>query len=275
MLPAVFAVASASAFMAHAPHCATSQALCSAPAKAVLSGDPDADEPLDFRKEIMELKVVTEGLAMDTDALANRIDLEFHDLLSEVERLTFAISELSAKYDTLPTASIAGRDGVMTEAIRDGVITEDGVMTEAICDGVMTEAIRDGVYTDAELPNWQVRGPGTWPRCLEGTPAMAPVPCGHPRHGLVPPQGYGGRKGSPESIPTRFAPTRFLLRLLSILVSRSMSALLPTQEIQNIGDAEAVRSIAFFLPASVLMSCLFYNELTSWTALDTLLYGPR
>ena len=103
---------------------------------------------------------------------------------------------------------------------------------------------------------------------------MAPVPCGHPRHGLVPPQGYGGRKGSPESIPTRFAPTRFLLRLLSILVSRSMSAL-PTQEIQNIGNAEANRSIAFFLPATVLMSWSLYNELTSWTALDTLLYGPR
>ena len=72
--------------------------------------------------------------------------------------------------EDVPTASITGRDGVMTEAIRDGVITEDGVMTEAIRDGVMTEAIRDRVYTDAELPNWQVRGPGTWPRCLEGTP---------------------------------------------------------------------------------------------------------
>ena len=65
--------------------------------------------------------------------------------------------------EDVPTASITGRDGVMTEAIRDGVITEDGVMTEAI---------RDRVYTDAELPNWQVRGPGTWPRCL-----------GAPRHG--------------------------------------------------------------------------------------------
>ena len=72
--------------------------------------------------------------------------------------------------EDVPTASITGRDGVMTEAIRDGVITEDGVMTEAIRDGVMTEAIRDRVYTDAELPNWQVRGPGTWPRCLGAAP---------------------------------------------------------------------------------------------------------
>merc|ERR1740124_1971052 len=47
------------------------------------------------------------------------------------------------------------------------------------------------------------------------------------------------------------------------------------QEIQNIGNAEANRSIAFFLPATVLMSWSLYNELTSWTALDTLLYGPR
>ena len=53
-----------------------------------------------------------------------------------------------------------------------------------------------------------------------------------------------------------------------------MSAL-PTQEIQNIGNAEANKAIAFFVPATVLMSWSLYNELTSWTALDTLLYGPR
>ena len=70
----------------------------------------------------------------------------------------------------LPTASITGRDGVMTEAIRDGVITEDGVMTEAIRDGVMTEAIRDEFIRDEFIRDLQVRGPGTWPRCLEGTP---------------------------------------------------------------------------------------------------------
>ena len=72
----------------------------------------------------------------------------------------------------------------------------------------------------------------------------------------------------------RIRPTRFLSRLLSILVSRSMSAL-PTQEIKREESARATRSIAFYLPASVLMSYLFYTELTSWTALDTLLYGPR
>ena len=102
MLPAVFAVASASAFMAHAPRCATSQALRSAPAKAVLSGDPDADEPLDFRKEIMELKVITEGLAMETGALASRIDLvekETKSLSMMTEQDPLAIS---AKDDTFP-----------------------------------------------------------------------------------------------------------------------------------------------------------------------------
>lgn len=72
----------------------------------------------------------------------------------------------------------------------------------------------------------------------------------------------------------RIRPTRFLSRLLSILVSRSMSAL-PTQEIKKRQSAEATRSIAFFFPATVLMSYLFYTELTSWTALDTLLCGPR
>ena len=71
-----------------------------------------------------------------------------------------------------------------------------------------------------------------------------------------------------------FAPTRLLSRLLSILISRSLSAL-PTQEMKGKESAEAIRSIVFFwLPATVLMSCLFYNELTSWTALDALLYGP-
>ena len=105
MLPAVFAVASASAFMAHAPRCATSQALRSAPAKAVLSGDPDADAPLDFRKEIMELKVITEGLAMETGALASRIDLvekETKSLSMMTEQAPLAISKLSAKDDTFP-----------------------------------------------------------------------------------------------------------------------------------------------------------------------------
>ena len=53
-----------------------------------------------------------------------------------------------------------------------------------------------------------------------------------------------------------------------------MSAL-PTQEIKREESARATRSIAFYLPASVLVSYLFYTELTSWTALDTLLYGPR
>jgi hypothetical protein len=69
------ALASASAFVAHAPRCATSQAPRSAPAKAVLSVNPDDDEPLDFRKEIDELKVVTEGLARKTGALSSKVDL--------------------------------------------------------------------------------------------------------------------------------------------------------------------------------------------------------
>ena len=88
--------------MAHAPRCATSQALRSAPAKAVLSGDPDADAPPDFRKEIMELKVITEGLAMETGALASRIDLvekETKSLSMMTEQDPLAIS---AKDDTFP-----------------------------------------------------------------------------------------------------------------------------------------------------------------------------
>ena len=72
---ACLVVASASAFVAHAPRCATSQAPRSAPAKAVLSVFPDDDEPLNFRKEIDELKVVTEGLARKTGALSSKVDL--------------------------------------------------------------------------------------------------------------------------------------------------------------------------------------------------------
>ena len=65
-------VASTSGFVAHAPRCAKSRAPRLASAKAVLSGLPDADEPLDFRKEINKLQVITEGLAVKTGALAEQ-----------------------------------------------------------------------------------------------------------------------------------------------------------------------------------------------------------
>ena len=110
------------------------------------------------------------------------------------------------------------------------------------------------------------------PRCLAGIPGMARFL--HRGTG----DGRAARSPSQRDVPVRahvrIRPTRFLSRLLSILVSRSMSAL-PTQEIKKRQSAEATRSIAFFFPATVLMSYLFYTELTSWTALDTLLCGPR
>jgi hypothetical protein len=77
-------VASASAFVAHAPRCVTSQAPRSASAKAVLSGLPDVDEPLDFRKEINELKVITEGLANNFTML----DQYFRDEISDLKPVT-------------------------------------------------------------------------------------------------------------------------------------------------------------------------------------------
>merc|ERR1712106_616290 len=138
---------------------------------------------MDIRKELSDLKT---------------------RLLSVEQELAACRTEGTAvlPHRALPTASITGRDGVMTEAIRDGVITEDGVMTEAIRDGVMTEAIRDEFITEAEF-----------------------------------------------------------IRDL--------------QEIQNSGNAEAKKSIAFFLPATVLMSWSLYDELTSWTALDTPSFSLR
>ena len=81
---ACLVVASASAFVAHAPRCVTSQAPRSASAKAVLSGLPDADEPLDFRKEINELKVITEGLAKNFTML----DQYFRDEISDLKPVT-------------------------------------------------------------------------------------------------------------------------------------------------------------------------------------------
>ena len=50
------------------PRCATSQAPRSASAKATLSGLPDADVPLDFVKEIKEIKGITQGLVRDLPA---------------------------------------------------------------------------------------------------------------------------------------------------------------------------------------------------------------
>ena len=98
MLPAVFAVASASAFMAHAPRCAKSRAPRLASAKAVLSGLPDADEPLDFCKELNRLQVITEGLAVKTGALSSKVDLVDKEtkLLPEKIELLAAQQELLA-----------------------------------------------------------------------------------------------------------------------------------------------------------------------------------
>ena len=94
------ALASASAFVAHAPRCATSQAPRSAPAKAVLSVFPDDDEPLNFRKEIDELKVVTEGLARKTGALSSKVDL----IDQETKILPGMIDRLDANQNFLASA---------------------------------------------------------------------------------------------------------------------------------------------------------------------------
>ena len=91
-------VASASGFVAHAPRCAKSRAPRLASAKAVLSGLPDADEPLDFRKEINKLQVITEGLAVKTGALSSKVDLVDKEtkLLPEKIELLAAQQELLA-----------------------------------------------------------------------------------------------------------------------------------------------------------------------------------
>ena len=102
---ACLVVASASAFVAHAPRCVTSQAPRSASAKAVLSGLPDADEPLDFRKEINELKVITEGLAKNFTMLEQYFRDEISDLkpvtvVSTSRLLSLGTQETKAETET-------------------------------------------------------------------------------------------------------------------------------------------------------------------------------
>ena len=99
MLTSLIFAASASGFIvAHAPRCTTSRAPRSASAKAVLSGLPDADEPLDFCKELNRLQVITEGLAVKTGALSSKVDLVDKEtkLLPEKIELLAAQQELLA-----------------------------------------------------------------------------------------------------------------------------------------------------------------------------------
>ena len=92
---ACLVVTSASAFVAHAPRCATSQAPRSASAKAVLSGLPDADEPLissdeksTFRKEF---NVAAEALATANIALQTAItNLATNDTDSDLQAVVAA-----------------------------------------------------------------------------------------------------------------------------------------------------------------------------------------
>ena len=99
-----------------------------------------------------------------------------------------------------------------------------------------------------------------WPRCLR--------------------RGYGGRKGSPESIPTRRAcegaravGPGLLSVWRSLITSKSA---LPTQEMEDLRSAEAKRALGFLMPVLVAFSFIFYSEATTpWTALDALFFGPR
>ena len=104
-----------------------------------------------------------------------------------------------------------------------------------------------------------LRATRAWPRCLR--------------------RGYGGRKGSPESIPTRRAcegaravGPGLLSVWRSLITSKSA---LPMQEMEDLRSAEAKRALGFLMPVLVAFSFIFYSEATTWTALDTLFFGPR
>ena len=47
------------------------------------------------------------------------------------------------------------------------------------------------------------------------------------------------------------------------------------QEMEDLRSAEAKRALGFLMPVLVAFSFIFYSEATTWTALDTLFFGPR
>ena len=103
-----------------------------------------------------------------------------------------------------------------------------------------------------------LRATRAWPRCLR--------------------RGYGGRKGSPESIPAREARSPSQLGRTCGPPGSSIRSkpALPTQEIRDLRSAKAKRANAILMPFLVLICCGFYNEVTTpWTALDALFFGPR
>ena len=53
-------------------------------------------------------------------------------------------------------------------------------------------------------------------------------------------------------------------------------AALVSQELRDLRSAKAKRALVMLMPFLVLVSCIFYNEVTTpWTALDALFFGPR
>jgi len=123
MLPwAIFAASASGFIVAHAPRCATSRSASapraprSASAKAVASGLPDADEPLDFCKELNRLQVITERLAVKTGALSSKVDL----VDKETKLLPEKIELLAAQQELLAYV-VAGNFTMLDQYFRDEI----------------------------------------------------------------------------------------------------------------------------------------------------------
>jgi len=142
---ACLVVASASAFVAHAPRCATSQAPRSASAKAVLSGLPDADEPLDFRKEI---NVAAEALATANIALQTAItNLATNDTNSDLQAV---VAAATSSLDDATVEAMAAAAAIVAAVLASVAATSDAelkVITEGLAkkSKLLDQYIRDEI----------------------------------------------------------------------------------------------------------------------------------
>jgi hypothetical protein len=149
---ACLVVTSASAFVAHAPRCATSQAPRSASAKAVLSGLPDADEPLissdeksTFRKEI---NVAEEALATANIALQTAItNLATNDTDSDLQAV---VAAATSSLDDATVEAMAAAAAIVAALQASVAATSDAelkVITEGLAkkSKLLDQYIRDEI----------------------------------------------------------------------------------------------------------------------------------
>ena len=99
-------------------------------------------------------------------------------------------------------------------------------------------------------------------------------------------KGYGGGREARSASQASACAVRPLLHMFkacsqyrSLITQESSAApaqVTPLTQLRRARTAKAKRALGFLVPFLVLVSCIFYNEVTTpWTALDALFFGPR